>query len=215
MKQQTLWLLLIGVLSSVGCTSITDLFRTRPGYGIAELGRRQITDSLDAELLADLTLDYVNLYRARFNLPRLNLDPRAVQCAQWMASYQADRGNVTHVAADVPGMRVFPLRYRACGGDSYARGVENAGWWRLVEADSNRNMTYDEMARSIVDGWINSPSHHRNLVARNGDIEGLVGVGIASGDYSGTRGVYSTINVFFPWSDQVSLQPTAAHVAGG
>ena len=212
MKQLTFALLIVGTVAATGCSTIDNLFRTRPGYGIAEQGRRTIDDSLDHELLAALTIDYVNLYRARFDLPRLNLEARAVQCAQWMASYQADRSTVTHIAADVPGMRVFPMRYRACGGDSYARGVENAGWYRLFELDSTRNFTYDEMARRIVDGWINSPSHHRNLVARAGEAEGLVGVGIARGHYAGYRGVYATLNVFFPWPDQAALYQSSARV---
>lgn len=186
----------------------------RPGFGIAELGPGAIADTLDIELLATLTLDYVNLYRARFDLPRLNLDKRAAECAQWMATYQSKREMVTHIA-DVPAMRIFPMRYRACGGESYARGVENAGWYRLFESDSARNLTYDEMARRIVNGWINSPSHHRNLIARAGEAEGMVGVGIARGEYDGIEGVYSTLNVFFPWPDQAMLDHPAPRRIGG
>ena len=212
--KQLLFSLLLCAVCAVGCSTMAPVVQTPPGYGIAELGKRSITDTLDIPLLASLTLDYVNLYRARFNLPRLNLDLRAVHAAQWMASYQASRSTVTHVA-DVPSMRIFPLRYRACGGDSYARGVENAGWYRLFEADSSRNLTYDEMARRIVDGWINSPSHHKNLIASAGDAEGLVGVGIARGAYTGIEGIYSTLNVFFPWPDQAMLDDSESRRVGG
>lgn len=213
MNRVLLPIILLGTATAIGCSSISEPIRTAPGYGIAEMGPRRIGDSLDVQLLALMTLDYVNLYRARYDLPRLNLDLRAVQAAQWMASYQASRSAVTHVA-DVPSMRIFPLRYRACGGVSYERGVENAGWYKLFETDSLRNLTYDEMARRIVDGWINSPSHHRNLVARAGDTEGLVGVGIARGRYTGVDGVYSTLNVFFPWPDQASLSPASPRRGG-
>jgi uncharacterized protein YkwD len=206
--------LLIAVAAVAGgCTTLTDPIRTGPGYGIAELGGQRIGDSVDIDLLASLTLDYVNLYRARYDLPRLNLDRRAAQAAQWMASYQASRSAVTHVA-DVPSMRIFPMRYRACGGVAYERGVENAGWYKLFEADSLRNLTYDEMARRIVDGWINSPSHHRNLIARAGNTEGLVGVGIARGRYATIDGIYSTLNVFFPWPDQATLEPEPVRRGG-
>lgn len=206
-------LLVAGAVVAGGCTTLTEPVRTGPGYGIAELGRQRITDTLDVELLSTLTLDYVNLYRARYDLPRLNLDQRAAQAAQWMASYQASRSAVTHVA-DVPSMRIFPLRYRACGGVAYERGVENAGWYKLFETDSLRNLTYDEMARRIVDGWINSPSHHRNLVARAGATEGLVGVGIARGRFANIEGIYSTLNVFFPWPDQALFEPQRERTGG-
>jgi uncharacterized protein YkwD len=213
-KRLTLPLLLVA-LAAVGCSSFQESVNLRPGYGIAEQGTIRIGDSLDVQLLAALTLDYVNLYRAHYDLPRLNLEQRAVWAAQWMASYQATRSTVTHVASDVPSMRIFPLRYRACGGDSYARGVENAGWYRLFETDSSRNLTYDEMARRIVDGWINSPGHHKNLIARAGDAEGLVGIGIARGTYTGLEGIYSTLNVFFPWPDHALLDPQEAPNVGG
>jgi uncharacterized protein YkwD len=206
-------LLVAAAVAVAGCSSVNPV-HLRAGYGIAELGKLRIGDSLDVQLLAALTLDYVNLYRSRFNLPRLNPEERAVSAAQWMASYQANRSMVTHEANDVPSMREFPQRYRSCGGDSYARGVENAGWYRLYEADSSRNLTYDEMARRIVDGWINSPGHHRNLIARNGDEEGLVGIGIARGTYSGFEGIYSTLNVFFPWPDQAMLTPVTSRSGG-
>jgi uncharacterized protein YkwD len=214
MKRVTLSVLALATLGTVGCSSLKDPVNLRPGYGIAEQGRITIGDTIDVQLLAALTLDYVNLYRARFNLPRLNPETHAVTAAQWMASYQAKRSVVTHVATDVPSMRIFPLRYRACGGDSYARGIENAGWYRLFEADSSQFLTYDAMARRIVDGWINSPGHHRNLIASSGVAEGLVGIGIARGRYSGIDGIYSTLNVFFPWPDQAMLDPQEKRVGG-
>lgn len=198
-------LILMLLLAACAAGPAATQVATHPGYGIAELGRQRIGDTLDNELLSTLTLDYVNLYRARFNLARLNPERKAELCAQWMAGYQARTARVTHVASDVPSMSIFPLRYRACGGDSYARGGENAGWYRLFEPDSNRVLTYDEMARRIVDGWINSPSHRRMMLSSQGNFEGRVGIGIARGTYEGIEGIYSTMNIFFPWPDQVAI----------
>jgi hypothetical protein len=197
--------ILSGVLLVACASNGARVVQTDPGYGIAERGRQIIGDTLDGYLLSGMTLDYVNLFRARYDLPRLNPERTASLCAQWMAGYQARRSQVTHEANDVPTMRVFPLRYRAVGGDTYARGGENAGWYRLYEPELARPLSYDEMARRIVDGWINSPSHRRILLSAQGEFEGTVGIGIARGRFQGIEGVYSTMNVFFPWPDQVTL----------
>jgi hypothetical protein len=113
-----------------------------------------------------------------------------------MANYQANREEVSHKAM-VLGMERFGDRYRKSGGGIYACGYENAGWYPSFAPPFGRNYTYDEMARNIVDGWINSPTHHECLTAKADGASGVIGLGVAQGRHNGDTGIYTTMNVFF------------------
>ncbi len=162
------------------------------------MGKAEITDTLDQELLTDLVVSYINLYRAKYHLDKFTQAREAARAADWMAAYQCKVQQVTHVT-EVPGMSLFPERFRSCGGQRYAYGVENAGWCSIIDVYQGRNRTYDEVARRIVDNWVNSPDHRRNLLASADESYGIVGLGLARGRLNGFDGVYTTMDAFFIW----------------
>lgn len=192
-----------------GCASSNNLFRMTPNPTLAQMGKTTIADTIDYDLLSDLVIGYINLYRANHHLDRLMTAREATSAAYWMANYQSKISSVTHFT-DVPGMSVFPERYRHCGGQSYAYGVENAGWCAIIDVYQERNRTYDEVARRIVDNWVNSPEHRRNLLATADESYGVVGLGLARGKLGGYDGIYSTMDAFFIWPGASSSMGYAA-----
>ena len=59
---------------------------------------------------------------------------------------------------------------------------------------SNYQGTPDEVARFIVDAWMNSPGHRENLLDSNGQQLTLIGVGVA---YDQPTGTYYAAQEFF------------------
>jgi uncharacterized protein YkwD len=169
-----------------------------PNTSLARMGRATIADTVDYDLLSDMVIGYINLYRAKYHLDKLMPTREATRAAYWMADYQSRTGIVGHVS-DIPGMSLFPERYRHSGGQSYAYGVENAGWCAIIDVYQERNRTYDEVARRIVDNWVNSPEHRKNLLATADESYGVVGLGLCRGKLNGFDGLYATMDAFFIW----------------
>ncbi len=188
---------LLAAVAIAGCSASQHLFVTPPHSAFQERGRAVIGEHLDRDLLSSLVVDYINLYRSKRNLPIVYTEHNATSAALWMAEYQASRAKVTHVAEDNPEMRRFGDRYRRSGGGNYSAGFENTGWYPLFDPALDRNHTYDEMARDILDGWINSPSHHAALIVRGDGANGVIGLGVAPGDRIGTTGIFATMDLFF------------------
>lgn len=181
------------VMSCAG--SRGSLYTTSPNPSLQKRGNLQIGTRLDRTLLSTLVIDYINLYRSKRNLPVLMHEKRAGDAALWMANYQSSKSAVTHFS-EAPDMRRFGDRYRQQGGGNYSTGYENAGWYPLYDPQLERNYTYDEMARHIVDGWINSPSHHKALIVK-AEGDGVIGLGVSPGSCKGCDGIFATMNVFF------------------
>lgn len=201
----------VAALVVAGCSAQQSLFVTRPNTALQERGAAVIGPTLDRDLLSSLVVEYINLYRSKRNLPLVYTEHNAKSAALWMADYQASRAQVTHVAADDPSMRRFKDRYKQNGGGSYSAGYENTGWYPLFDPQLGRNHTYDEMARNILDGWINSPPHHKALVVKGDGANGVIGLGVAPGTCKGTDGIFATMNLFFYMPEpKVSYNETPA-----
>jgi uncharacterized protein YkwD len=198
-------------LVAAGCASTDNLVHTAPHPQLAKQGAAIIGQRLDTRLLDTLLFTYINLFRSKHLLSRYDPDPYATRAARWMADYQAGIEAVTHEASS-SGMRTVGQRYTTSGGPEYAFSGENASWTPFFDADLGRNLTYDEMARRILDNWINSPHHFENLVLKSSDVRGGVGVGSAQGMNSGWDGVYSTMDAVFPWP-QADAQTSRKQVA--
>jgi uncharacterized protein YkwD len=184
------------LLALAGCAVYpSNIVKTPAHPALSSRGMATITEPLDRELLASLVVDYINLYRSKHNLTILPTDNTIGNAAEWMADYQATHHEVTHVTPQ-EGWRKFGERYLRLGGKQYVAGYENASWSPLYDPAVGVNFTYDEMARDIVDGWINSPEHHVNLIAQMDRTDGYIGVGVAGGDHGGYPGVYATMDIF-------------------
>lgn len=196
MTLSSLPLAVIMAVTVIGCAGARgSLYNTSPSPSLQKRGNVQIGARLDRDLLSTLVIDYINLYRSKRNLPLLMHEKRAGDAALWMANYQSSKSVVTHFS-ETPDMHRFGDRYRQKGGGNYSTGYENAGWYPLFDPQLARNYTYDEMARHIVDGWINSPSHHRALIVK-AEGDGVIGLGVSPGSCQGCNGIFATMNVFF------------------
>jgi uncharacterized protein YkwD len=186
---------LFAALVVVGCgsSSSTVEFGALPASSKLQ---QQIGRTLDRDLLASRIIEYVNAYRARFNVAPVSPDRRVMQTAQWMADYQARNAVVTHTT-NIPKLREFGERYRYHGGPDDSFGAENAGFYSLMSSELERKQTYDEMARLIVTQWALSPEHQENLLARFENSRGNAGVGVTLGMYKGSEGIFTTMDVFF------------------
>ncbi|ORX66169.1 PR-1-like protein [Linderina pennispora] len=101
-------------------------------------------------------LNLVNAERARYHRRPLNLDIRLCHSAQEHSNYQAHTNAMTHNDSSGPLMTRVQRRVpniRGC--------AENVAW---NQPD----------VRSVVQGWINSPGHHRNMLGEYN----IVGFGI-------------------------------------
>jgi uncharacterized protein YkwD len=201
MKRTPLILTVVAAtLVGVGCATTDNLVHTAPHPQLARQGAAIIGPQLDTQLLDTLLYTYINLFRSKHLLSRFDIDPYATRSARWMAQYQANIGAVTHEAS-ASGMQTVGKRYTSSGGPEYAFSGENASWTPFFDADLGRNLTYDEMARRILDNWINSPHHFQNLVLKSSEVRGGIGVGSAQGMNSGWDGVYSTMDAVFQWPE--------------
>jgi len=188
--------IVLGLLAVAGCAGPTaGIVRTPSHPEARRQGASVIGAPLDRRRLAALVVTYINLYRSKHNLSLPRPDSIATVAADWMADYQAGHRTVTHVT-EQEGWRKFGERYRRLGGGAYTAGYENASWSPLFDPAAGSNLTYDQMARAIVDGWINSPKHHQNLIAQMEGTDPYIGVGVAVGDNAGYAGIYATMDIF-------------------
>jgi uncharacterized protein YkwD len=146
-------------------TSIVPSFSILP---MSSFPVAQNTSSLDE--LKQSVHQLVNEYRASKNLPPLKLDPRisqeAKQHSEAMASGQVE---FSHAGSE--------QRFQAIGEMiPYRRIAENVGY----------NSGYANPGERVVEGWINSEGHRRNI---EGNFN-LTGIGIArnaKGEYYFTQ----------------------------
>lgn len=116
--------------------------------------------------LADRVVDLINDHRAALRLRRLTVSRSLTAAATWKARHMATNDYFDH---DDPGGRSFAERLQACN-------AAGAGVWA-------ENIAYGQRsARSVVEAWLRSPGHRRNIERAS---YGLIGVGVAA-DGGGT-----------------------------
>jgi uncharacterized protein YkwD len=126
--------------------------RQYPTYGCADADV-QPRDDLRAATRATLCL--LNAERRRHRLPALRPDPALARAAR---RHSADMVRRDYFGHDAPGGTTPDDRIRAAGyrpGPGGATG-ENLAWGEGSEATP----------ASMVDGWMHSPGHRRNILRR-------------------------------------------------
>ncbi|MCP1337426.1 CAP domain-containing protein [Futiania mangrovi] len=96
--------------------------------------------------LAQAVVDEINAYRAAQGLGPVHLEPRLTAAAMMHVADLAQRSVLSHYGAQG---ETFVDRIEKVGYSGYAR-AENVGWNYATPA-------------GIVRGWIESPSHRRNM----------------------------------------------------
>lgn len=140
---------------------------------------------INQKLLNDAVREEVNYHRCRAGLPALTragapLASEARKHSQWMAKRQ----QLTH-RSTVAGRTSLKQRIRASG-VSFSMGSENIGMVHRYRIDNQRFKivdssqckftamngkplpahSYATLSRQIVDLWMNSPGHRRNILDR-------------------------------------------------
>lgn len=190
MKQHALawssWLLVVAMLGAAGCAS-TPPPTTQTSRVVA--GGHTIT----ASDLARRVHRQVNATRKRHGLSPVAFDEVLARVA---AAHSTDMLRRNYFSHDSPEGHGADERYRQAGYDCRLRvssrrivtGGENLAlshtFGAVIEySDGRRERTdfrsADEVARRVVDGWMNSPSHRRNMLTPFWRREGI---GVALGE---------------------------------
>jgi uncharacterized protein YkwD len=107
----------------------------------------------------------VNRIRAERDLPRLEFHPGLRDVARYHSRDMARDGYFSHEA---PGGESMESRYRTFGVECRLQGENIAQTWYLTDVVTNAGLKhYDsvqELAHGIVDQWMNSSDHRKNIL---------------------------------------------------
>jgi uncharacterized protein YkwD len=159
------------------------------------------TAELNGTELEYLVHRYVNAERAEHGESNLTFDTDLRAVARYHSADMANRSYFSHVGPDGETLsdryRRFDYQCRVNTGTlQYATGGENIlyTYYDAPVAMGNRTVEYDsqkELARGIVNGWMNSTSHRQNLLKSYWQRE-AIGIHIEQTD--GRTRVYATQN---------------------
>jgi uncharacterized protein YkwD len=163
-----------------------------------ESGGYVAADDLDRERIEKHVLELTNEEREKQGLDPVTYDNRLENIARGHSEDMAKNAYFSHES------RIgnnFEDRYEKAGytcripiGDSqYATGSENIAYTYHAENIENygRLTNERELAEALVDSWMNSPGHRRNILTEYWE---NLGVGIAITEENGMTKVYATQN---------------------
>lgn len=145
----------------------------------------------------------INEIRSERGLQPLRHDPELQDIARGHSQSMATNDYLAHEAPDGD---TFEDRYQQAGYDCrvstgsnrYTTGGENVAYTYAssdIDADYGDTVNYNgnetKIARGIVSGWMNSPSHRENLLQPYWENEGI---GVAVSETDGKKKVYATQN---------------------
>ena len=159
--------------------------------------------------LKQFMLELTNAERAKYDAPALRLGDNA------SPQIHAERGleNCYSSHWDLWGFK--PLyRYALAGGDQYA-DENGSGIDYCPKAGDNYRVNYprywrDEV-RDAVDGWINSPGHHRNLID---PAHTVMHAGIAIGKYGNSNIVQVFSGDYLIWGNRPAISSATLTASG-
>lgn len=133
---------------------------------------------------------YVNRERTERGLPPLSFDRELRDIARY---HSRDMGVNGYFAHGSPGGETFADRYErfgyncrvSTGGNRYLTGAENIAYRTGYRHNENT------IAQRFVSGWMDSPTHRKNILTEHWNNEGI-GVYVSQSD--GRRTIYATQN---------------------
>lgn len=153
---------------------------------------------LNVTLVERLIHQKINDRRVNHNRPELQYDPVLASIARNHSRDMAERDYFSHTSPEGDG---FEERYKAAGYEcqvnvtpyiSRSGGENIAQTWVNERVDTDRGVriytTEEELAAGVVNQWMNSSGHRKNLLRANWNNEGI-GVAITE-----TGKVYATQN---------------------
>jgi uncharacterized protein YkwD len=160
---------------------------------------------LNLKLISKWILFYTNIERVKNSLAPVQYDPGLEKAAYWQAEYNAKMQKLEHVIPvremSAPKDRIenFGGKCGACGENLTVKFAINSEGIRFTIKNDGNGTYYDygantvkwrneqEMGYSMLDGWMNSPGHRKNIL--NAAFLWL-GPGISKGIYSKNKSYY-------------------------
>jgi uncharacterized protein YkwD len=152
-------------------------------------------DALQTNLLNAAVLHETNRRRAGQKLRPLKTHPKAVQVAFIQSHIMAKRGSISHDNPENPKFETLTKRIRSVGVNP-GLAAENVATAFGLRYDSGKAFykrkqrerttfsytpngrailphTYESFAKSLVDAWMNSPGHRRNILLADAEFLGV------------------------------------------
>jgi len=145
----------------------------------------------DSEKLGLLILDEVNRVRKRQNRGVLQPDNLLFNAAIEQNDYILKEGKLTHIQKNSSDKKTVADRVKLYDGD-YDMVGENLQYQGFTIAKKGRKhtiiyMSYEQLATKIVQAWVSSPAHYKNMLTKE-----FTHAGTAVALDTGKKGIYAT-----------------------
>jgi uncharacterized protein YkwD len=175
------WIVIVTVVGGVGAgMTAGEIDIKAPDVQDQTESEPTPTRSLNTTLVEELVAAEVNDARTANGLSALESDAELAGVAQSHSNDMAEYGFLSHNGSDG---RSMSERYDDAGygcripisGDRYANGGENVAmsYYRTELVKGTYHSTEGELARGIVNGWLESPPHRANLLADHWTVQGI------------------------------------------
>lgn len=162
-------LLLVMLVACVTEAADRPVPRTTPPIAVLVKGEKR---SADLKQAATQVVQGTNALRRKEGREALNVNPQLTAAAEYFAGFMARTERYSHEADGLkPSQRVASQGYKAC------MTAENLAYQYISTGFST-----DDLAQSLVNGWMDSPGHRANMLDK--DIT-EIGVAIARSTESG------------------------------
>lgn len=185
---------------------------------LPEANKKIDTDTFNEELLSAAIYHETNVRRAKHDLPKLDYHPRVDDAAEKHAKQMAEGNYLSHGTPKQP-KSTTPYERLKQQGLNPRFSAENVAYNFVLQYDSGRpfyqreedgktvysykpggtpipHHTYVGFARTILDQWMNSPGHRKNILATE---PSALGVGCAlSTDEKKMKVIYCDQDFFSP-----------------
>src|SRR5688572_17858243 len=166
----------------------TNLFLLSPEqFSATEGAKEEIRfESVKSELLSAAVLHETNRRRVAEGLPILKHHAKAIEAAQIQSQIMKKRGAISHENPEVPKYGTLIKRVQSVGVNP-GFAAENVATAFGLRYDSGRNFykreergktifsytpegpgmpphSYESFARALVEAWMNSPGHRKNIL---------------------------------------------------
>jgi uncharacterized protein YkwD len=136
-------------------------------------------DNYNKKYLEHLIKIKVDSVRAVNALPSLINDSILYVAAQYHGNYLKNTGRFSHYEEDVPLMRTPQMRVDSFGAVNYLAGENLVKSYIQKPVSSKKkgevkvHRTYQQIAWSLVDGWVHSPGHFANIITPTYEVTGV------------------------------------------
>jgi len=193
-RAMTVWFALVFALAAA--QPGTALFQLSPDqFSATREAKDEIRfEAVKSELLSAAVLHETNRRRVAEGLPALKHHAKAIQAAEIQSQIMKKRGSISHENPEVPKHGTLIKRVESVGvkpgfaaenvatafGLSYVSGrsfYKREGRGKTVfsytpEGPGMPPHTYESFARALVEAWMNSPGHRKNILHESAEYLG-------------------------------------------